>query len=283
MADTLHDADAGPIIIKKKIRLPEEPHGGAWKVAYADFVTAMMAFFLLLWLLNVTTEDKKQGISNFFEPIGVTVTIPTFGSQDQGTSQGKHDNPVARGGGYSIGRDSHQIQAPEEDSLKRVAAALRQAIQDIPEIGRMQDSLLVEQTPEGLRIQLLDQTKFRLFAGDNTTLSDRGRHFLAIIGSIIAHLPNKLAITGHTDEMPAQKIARRGGWEISGDRADNARRAMIEFGVAPARIVRVIGKANREPLRPHVQKSPHNHRISVLLLRVKPARADAGQPRRRGG
>jgi len=315
MADTLHDADAGPIIIKKKIRLPEEPHGGAWKVAYADFVTAMMAFFLLLWLLNVTTEDKKQGISNFFEPIGVTanqtgsggvlkglamsvkgalrsagsppsvtVTIPTFGSQDQGTSQGKHDNPVARGGGYSMGRDSHQTEDPDEESLKQVAAALRQAIQDVPEIGRMQDSLLVEQTPDGLRIQLLDQTKFRLFGGDDTTLTDRGRHFLAIIGSIIAHLPNKLAITGHTDKMPAQKIARRSGWEISGDRANSARRAMIEFGVTPARIVRVIGKADREPLRPHVKKSPHNHRISVLLLRLKPIRrADAGPPRRQGG
>ena len=312
MADTLHDADAGPIILKKKIRLPEEPHGGAWKVAYADFVTAMMAFFLLLWLLNVTTEDKKQGISNFFEPIGVTVnqtgsggvlkglamsvkgalrsagsppsvtvTIPTFGSQDEGTSQGKHDNPVVRGGGYSMGRDSHQTDDREEESLKKIAAALRQAIRDIPIDSHMQDSLVVEQTPEGLRIQLLDQTKFRLFSGDETTLSDRGRHFLAIIGSIIADLPNELSIAGYTDEMPAQEIARRSGWEISGNRADNARRAIIEFGVAPARIVRVVGKADREPLRPNVRKSPHNHRISVLLLRAGPAgRADAGLPRR---
>jgi len=121
MADTLEGAEQGPIILRKKVMLPEEPHGGAWKVAYADFVTAMMAFFLLLWLLNVTTEDKKQGISDFFEPIGVseeqtgsggvlkglamaaegalrsagsppriTVPIPTFGSRDAGASEGRH-------------------------------------------------------------------------------------------------------------------------------------------------------------------------------------------------
>ena len=122
MTDTLEAANEGPIILRKKIMLPEEPHGGAWKVAYADFVTAMMAFFLLLWLLNVTTEDKKQGISNFFEPIGVseeqtgsggvlkglamsvegalrsagsppriTIAIPTFGSQDAGSTEGQHE------------------------------------------------------------------------------------------------------------------------------------------------------------------------------------------------
>lgn len=296
MADTLQDATLSPIIIRKTIRLPEEPHGGAWKVAYADFVTAMMAFFLLLWLLNVTTEDKKQGISNFFEPVGVTdeqtgsggvlkglamavdgalrsagsppsvnVSIPTFGSEDSGSTEGKHKLPEMKGGGYSLGADIRQVEK-ESREFSKIAAALRQAVQEIPELSQMQESLVIEQTPEGLRIQLLERIKLKMFKGDAADLSDRGRHLLAIISSIIAKLPHKIAVAGHTSSPPSDTNNTSGNWETSGNRAENARLTLIEFGIPVDRITRIAGKGDSDPLHPNLRQSPRNNRVSVLLL-----------------
>jgi chemotaxis protein MotB len=309
MADTLEPAVEPPLILRKTIKLPEEPHGGAWKVAYADFVTAMMAFFLLLWLLNVTTEDKKQGISDFFEPVGVskeqtgsgsvlkglamdaqgalrssgsppriTVAIPTFGSRDTGSSEGKEDAPAVVGGGYTDGVDEHQVDDADDDRFKQVIAALRQAVQEIPELAQMQDNLMLEPTPEGLLIQILDRTKLRMFAGKDSTYTERGKHLIAIIASIIGPLPNRISITGHTDDW--DKSIPEGGrkWEISGNRADAARVILSAFGVAKPRFARVIGKADKEPLQPGVLKSDHNNRVSILLMRRDPSSQTVGAP-----
>jgi len=299
MADTLEPAgEQPPLILRKRIRLPAAPHGGAWKVAYADFVTAMMAFFLLLWLLNVTTEDKKQGISDFFEPVGVskeqtgsgsvlkglamdaqgalrsagsppriTVAIPTFGSRNSGTSQGANDAPDAIGGGYTDGVDSKNVDAAEDQRFKEVIAALRQAVQEIPELAQMQDNLLLEPTPEGLLIQILDRVQLRMFEGHTAKLTERGEHLIAIIASISGRLKNKISLTGHTDNWgpPSDGAARK--WEISGERAENARRTLIGFGVGKSRFFRVIGRADKEPLVASAPKSERNNRISILLLR----------------
>jgi chemotaxis protein MotB len=298
MADTLEPAIEPPLILRKKIRLPEEPHGGAWKVAYADFVTAMMAFFLLLWLLNVTTEDKKQGISDFFEPVGVskeqtgsgsvlkglamdaqgalrsagsppriTVAIPTFGTVQSGTSEGKAEAPQAVGGGYTDGVDQHNVDSVEEQQFKEVIAALRQAVQEIPELAQMQDNLLLEPTPDGLLIQILDRVKLRMFKRNSAELTERGEHLIAIIASISSRLKNKISLTGHTDSWapPVEEASQK--WEISGDRAEQARRTLIGFGVNKGRFFRVIGKADTEPLHSSAPKSDRNNRISILLLR----------------
>lgn len=297
MADTLEGAEQGPIIIRKKIRLPEEAHGGAWKVAYADFVTAMMAFFLLLWLLNVTTEDKKQGISDFFEPIGVseqqtgsggvlkglamaaegalrsagsppriTVPIPTFGSRDSGASEGRHKNPESTGGGYLFGKHQRQVDEENKKDFSKVISAINQAIQDIPELAQMQDSLIVEHTPEGLRIQLLDRVKLKMFKSDGAEISTRGRHLLAIIGSIVSKLPHHIAITGHTDLAPKTAQAAKTKWQVSGDRADNARATLVSFGVSAKRFSRIVGKGDTLPVHNSFPKAKRNNRISVLLL-----------------
>ena len=297
MSDTLEPADEAPIILRKKIRLPEEPHGGAWKVAYADFVTAMMAFFLLLWLLNVTTEDKKQGISDFFEPVGISkeqtgsgsvlkglamdaqgalrsagsppriiVAIPTFGSKDTGATEGKNDSPVVVGGGYTDGIDQRHVDEAEDQEFKQAIAALRQAVQESPELAQMQDNLLLEQTPDGLLIQILDRAKVRMFAGHDAALTERGKHLIAIIGSIVDRLPNKIAITGHTDGWDAAATGGSRKWEISGNRADGARAVLVGFGVAKGRFSRVVGKADREPLQVGVPKAERNNRISILLM-----------------
>jgi chemotaxis protein MotB len=308
MSDTLEPAAEKPIILRKKIRLPEVPHGGAWKVAYADFVTAMMAFFLLLWLLNVTTEDKKQGISDFFEPVGVskeqtgsgsvlkglamdaqgalrsagsppriTVAIPTFGSKDTGASKGKNDSPDVIGGGYTAGIDRQNVDEAEDNAFKKVIADLRQAVQESPELAQMQDNLLLEQTPDGLLIQILDRVKLRMFVDNGAALTERGKHLIAIIGSIVGRMPNKISITGHTDGWDASLPEGSRKWEISGNRANAARAVLAGFGVGKGRFSRVIGKADHEPLQPGVPKSERNNRVSILLMsRSRPdLRADA--------
>ena len=317
MADTLEETASGPIFIRKKIRLPEEAHGGAWKVAYADFVTAMMAFFLLLWLLSVTTEDRKQGISNFFEPVGVTdeqtgsggvlkglamsvegalrsagsppsvsVSIPTFGSQDSGSTEGRHTMAESKGGGYTRGENMRQVEV-ERREFETIAAALRQAVQEIPELNTMQESLVIEKTPEGLRIQLLDNANLKMFKRDTAALSDRGRHLLAILSSILVRLPYKIAIAGHTSSIPGSKEGTSGPWETSGLRAESARQVLLEFGVPVDSIARIAGKGDSDPLDPNRRQAPRNNRISVLLLsqHIDAGGKTAGnaKPKRKGG
>jgi chemotaxis protein MotB len=298
MADTLEPGVEAPLILRKTVKLPAEPHGGAWKVAYADFVTAMMAFFLLLWLLNAVTEDKKQGISDFFEPVGVsaeqtgsgsvlkglamdaqgalrsagsppriTVAIPTFGSKDSGSSEGSENAPEAIGGGYTDGIDNQNVDAAEDEQFKDVIASLRQAVQEIPELAQMQDNLLLEPTPEGLLIQILDRVKVRMFDPFTSRLTDRGKHLVAIIASISSPLSNKIVLTGHTDQWTKPKPEAEKKWEISGDRAESARRTLIGFGVRKDRFFRVVGKADKVPLRTSAPKSERNNRISILLMR----------------
>jgi len=287
-----------PIVFKKKKRIAAPPHGGAWKVAYADFVTAMMAFFLLLWLLNVTTEAQKEGISDYYEPEGVseeqtgtggvlkglalqaegalrssgsppsvTVSIPTFGSEESGKTKDEKEAPKAREGGDTKGSDK-QRDDEENQQLETAAEALRQAIQEIPELAELQDSLLIENTPEGMRIMLVDQQKISLFRSASPTLTNKGEHLFAIIAAILRELPQELRITGHTDR------SKFGGpnysnWELSGDRANTVRRTLNKYKVDPSRVKRVSGKAGRSLLDKKNPISPRNRRVDILLVRQK--------------
>jgi chemotaxis protein MotB len=298
MADEVASKKEDPIVIKRVKRMPAEPHGGAWKVAYADFVTAMMAFFLLLWLLNVTTEATKAGISDYYEPEGVseeqtgsggtlkglalavegalksagsppsiTVSIPTFGSDEAGSSDDTKESAEAREGGDTKGADDKRDDI-EMKQFDQAAEALRQALQDIPELAEMQDSLLIENTPEGLRITLVDQQKINLFKAGSTTLSEKGEHLFAIVAAILRELPHRLRITGHTDAA-GFGAANYSNWELSGDRANTVRRVLQKYNVDPKRVERVSGKADRELLDSKNPKSPRNRRVDVLLLRQK--------------
>lgn len=285
-----------PIVIKRKIKANHPPHGGAWKVAYADFVTAMMAFFLLLWLLNVTTETNKQGISNYFEPDtseeenssgsgqalsglaqsaegalksagshpSVTVALATAGSKTGG-DQGKQDNKDAE----ALAEAEEKRLQTELKSFAKVEAEIRQALQEIPELNDMQDSLMIDYTHEGLRIQFLDQKDIPMFVAGRAVLNDHGRKMLAIVTNVIAKLPNAVVLTGHTDTSKSTK-RNYGNWELSGDRANMARRTMVEFGLGGERVVKVAGKADTEHLLPDKPSSPLNRRISIILQKQKP-------------
>jgi chemotaxis protein MotB len=319
-----------PPVIIKKIRKIEHGghHGGAWKVAYADFVTAMMAFFLLLWLLNVTTDVQKRGIADYFQASltsqsrsgaggvlgGVSIgkpgsevvpsTIPTIeetaptlpqhtNEQDNGDDTGNvpvGDNGTASATGPGEKPDKGEGAQPdkgngaapidakqaeqilrdrEEKQFDAAEHALRQAIQDVPELKNLADSLLIDRTPEGLRIQIVDQDRMSMFPLGSSDMVEPARRLMALIAQVVKKLPEKIAITGHTDANPYMRGGAYGNWELSVDRANASRRELLSDGIAPERITRVVGVAEREPLVADLL-SPRNRRISIVLLRQTP-------------
>jgi len=297
MAETLEDLE--PLILKKKKKIPAEHHGGAWKVAYADFVTAMMAFFLLLWLLNVTTEEQKRGISDFFEPIGVSdeetglgaalkglsvegpgalrsaaspptvmIPVPSFGAETENVEPGRKEEIDTDES--KVDRSRVQNIEEEEDALNRAKEAIRQSIQEAPELQQMQNSIVVEVVPEGLRIQILDTHNRGMFEEGSAVLTKRAKRLIALVASIVVRLPNKAQITGHTERADWQRDENYGLWELSGDRAASTRRWLVESGLPSDRIVTVVGKADTEPLLRREPEAPNNRRISILLVRRTP-------------
>jgi chemotaxis protein MotB len=284
-----------PIVIKRKIRANHPLQGGAWKESYAGFVTAMMAFFLLLWLLLITTESNKKGISNYFEPDtseeeklsgsgqtlaglaqvaegalkfagstpSVTVAIVIAGSKTGG-DESKEDKEDAE----ALAEAEEKRLQTEMENFAKVEAEIRQGLQEIPELKDMQDSLMIDNTPEGLRIQILDQEDIPMFGIGGAVLNDHGRKMLAIIANVIAKLPNAVVLTGHTDTSKSSK-RNYGNWELSGDRANTARRAMVEFGLDGERIAKIAGKADKEHLFPDKPSSFLNRRISIILQKQK--------------
>jgi chemotaxis protein MotB len=309
-----------PVIIKKvKGKGEHAHHGGAWKVAYADFVTAMMAFFLLLWLLNVTTDIQRRGIADYFEPTvasksqsgaggvmaGQTIgqsgaqTVPTSlpslalnrpalrqpndgDDGDEGGTAG-HDTTTTDNG-TQAGLDARAGGVPKKEQLsaeelerrlaereeRRFAAAeftLRQAVEQLPELKGLADNLLVDRTPEGLRIQLVDQEKSPMFALGSYELVDGAKKLIAVVTQVVQRLPNQITITGHTDAVPYPGGRKYTNWELSADRANASRREFLADGLPEDRIGRVTGVADRDPLVADQPTSPRNRRISVVLLR----------------
>jgi len=269
-------------------------HGGAWKVAYADFVTAMMAFFLLLWLLNVTTDVQKKGIADYFTPASVSRTESGSGGILGGRTLISEGSKISDKGVPSAivaitppappNTDSgdagdqdldKKLAEREQQKFEETKDAIRQAIQDAPELAALQKQLLIDMTPEGLRIQLVDQEQKSMFPSGSAQMNDQTRLLLQKISQVVSKLPNKLSITGHTDATPFRTQNGYGNWELSSDRANASRRALIDAGVDPHRITQVIGKADQDPLLPADINNASNRRISIVLLRDKPATPEA--------
>jgi len=289
-----------PVVIKKvKKVIGGGHHGGAWKVAYADFVTAMMAFFLLMWLINTTSPEQKRGIADYFAP--ASVSRSTQGSdgllggtafQDDGARSSGSNRPIMDtqdvdnrrrakvGGGNSEG-DEKQASASSEALESAMArrmegaefvtaeASLRQALQDLPELAELSKNVIIDQTPEGLRIQLVDQEGRAMFSGSSADPLPRTRTLLETVAKVIEPLPNRLSISGHTDSI-APVGSNYSNWELSADRANAARRILEQRGVDSDRIYEVRGKASSEPLYADDPDLPANRRISIVLLREAP-------------
>ncbi len=382
--------DNQPTIIKKIKKAGHgAAHGGAWKVAYADFVTAMMAFFLLLWLLNATTEEQKMGISNYFDPTaisrsarsgsggvlgGTSITVPgalksassppmisspvvarpanepskdtnpdgmesqrgigeakageqgadakqfmqrgtemrrPFGQAGQPGEPGALGNEAGQGRagtsgteqGQTAGNQSTQPGNPgstengtgnpgqlsqaqldrmlaerEDQRLREAADQVRQAIQDRIDLKSVAENVKLEITPEGLRIQLVDQDQKSMFPLGSSNMQDSARKLMEEVAKIIAPLPNKITISGHTDATPFRAgVGGYSNWELSADRANASRRVLVANGVSDSRLALVVGKADKDPLLPNDPSASQNRRISVVVLR-EPTAGTAAPP-----
>ncbi len=284
-----------PIIVKKVKKGGHGHHGGAWKVAYADFVTAMMAFFLLLWLLNAVTQEQLEGISNYFAPI--TTSRSTSGSGDvlagrtigdEGAMQSAAtrqsvtlDLPPPQAGTAGM-KDAGEDTAPEDlsdedaekllrekeqEQFEQARQELEDAIESVPALKQLARSLVIDNTPEGLRIQLVDQEGLAMFPRGSAEMYLHTRRLLELVAKVVNKMPQKIAISGHTDATKFITDAGYSNWELSADRANSARRALLDLAVPPERVARVVGKAATEPFLADDPTHPRNRRLSLVLLR----------------
>ncbi|MDE0941711.1 MAG: OmpA family protein [Alphaproteobacteria bacterium] len=290
----------GTIIIKKIVKGGGGHHGGAWKVAYADFVTAMMAFFLLLWLLNVTTDEQKHGVADYFAPSAASKSTSGSGGLMGGTSMttegarvgtsspptvtmemtpprqrkpAEEDESEGKGeAGEESGEMSdeeimQQMAEREQEEFEKAEDALREAMKDSPGLSDMAENLIIDNTPEGLRIQLVDAENTSMFPSGGSKMQENLNKILEKVADIVHRLPNQIAISGHTDSVPFRRSDGYSNWELSSERANASRRALVGFGVPISRIASVTGKADTDPLVPEDPTLPTNRRISIVLLR----------------
>ena len=270
-------------------------HGGAWKVAYADFVTAMMAFFLLMWLINTTTPEQKRGIADYFAPQSIAQTVSGSGGVLGGKVMGEESahaggaqsvmqkqsppSPAApvkslasgvTGGatGSSQNNSIHNASTAQDGEFAHAAEAIRQTIQDNPDIANLSHQVMLEQTPQGLRIQLVDQDGRPMFQPGTNEPMPYTKKLLAAVGQVIDTLPNRVSISGHTGR--SDDTASGGAWELSSARANAARALLQAGGLRSDRIYEVAGKAGSEPLLPEDPNASANRRLSIVLLREAP-------------
>jgi chemotaxis protein MotB len=270
-------------------------HGGAWKVAYADFVTAMMAFFLLMWLINTTTPEQKRGIADYFAPQSVAQTVSGSGGVLGGKVMGEESahaggaqsvmqkqsppspaspvkslaSGISGGASGTSQNDSMPSTATAQDGeFAHAAEAIRQSIQNNPDVANLSHQVMLEQTPQGLRIQLVDQDGRPMFRQGDSSPMPYTRKLLAAIGQVVDTLPNRISISGHTagNDVTANGAA----WDLSSARANAARAVLQDGGLGSDRIYEVAGKAASEPLLPEDPNASANRRLSIVLLREAP-------------
>jgi chemotaxis protein MotB len=290
--------DAAVVIKRVKKGGHAGHHGGAWKVAYADFVTAMMAFFLLMWLINTTTPEQKRGIADYFAPQSIAQTVSGSGGIMGGKVMGQDDahaggaqsvmqkqsppspdspaKAMAAGGiegGANASSDaSAASQSAQDGAFNHAAEAIHQTVQDNPDLANLSHQVITEKTPQGLRIQLVDQDGRPMFSQGSSDLMPYAKKLLAAVGGIIAALPNRVTIAGHTSGADSGND----DWKLSFDRA-NAARAVLQAGGLPQdRIYETAGKAASEPLLPENPAASANRRLSILLLKEAPPAPSGG-------
>ncbi|WP_340107283.1 flagellar motor protein MotB [Pikeienuella sp. HZG-20] len=270
--------DLRPIIKRKKIAVSGGHHGGAWKVAYADFVTAMMAFFLLMWLLNATTESQRKGIADYFAP---SIPISPISGGGDGVLVG--DTMFSRDTLARDGVGGARVTANEGEKDK-IGAALTDSEAPLAELeslllGKSGESdvaddllshIVTRITDEGLVIDIFAKEGQPLFLVGSDQPTSKMQAILAMVGEVIDLVSNGVAISGHTDAAPFAETgpdATSDNWRLSSARADAARRALLAADVEPSRFRRVTGEADRDLALPSAPLDPRNRRVTVTLLR----------------
>lgn len=271
------NAPLAPIIVKKITVVAGGHHGGAWKVAYADFVTAMMAFFLLMWLLGATTEDQRKGLADYFTPTLVKMREQSAGADGMlgGSSITEVDNyPNAAGqtGNMAItiprdarGGPQEGGEAEQERRRQQIAQQIQEKIDSVERLRRLSRQVRVTRTPEGIRIDLVDDADFSMFHLGSTVLVPEARELLGIIGEALAGEGGQLIVRGHTDAVPWRSGAGANNWSLSSARAEATRQELLRHGLTDTRFDRIEGVADREPLVPADPADARNRRMSILL------------------
>jgi chemotaxis protein MotB len=247
------------VIIKKvKKKSHEGHHGGSWKVAYADFVTAMMAFFLLLWLLSMVAPEKRIALSEYFASFSLMQDQP----QQSGTSILDKSSGVLEMG-KTLKKESYRVSSEDPAAPASIVRKMRAAINE--KMQAMENQVFVDTTKEGVRIQIVDNEGSEIFRLGSDEPSDKARQIIKIVSDTIRDKPNRIVIEGHTDAAPF-KNAQRTNWELSTSRASAARRELENNGIDPGRIAKVVGFADQDLFIKENPKDLRNRRISIILL-----------------
>ena len=270
-----------PIIIKRVKKGGHGHHGGAWKIAYADFVTAMMAFFLLMWLLGSTTEGDKKGIADYFQsPLKIALLASGSGAGDS--------SHVLKGGGEDLTRSTGQVKRGDIEAkrktvnlqalkaeqvraeisrLEQLKGKIEQKIEQNPKLAAMKSQIRLDMTADGLRIQIVDENQRPMFSSGSAVVQPYMRELLREIGTVLAEVPNRLTLEGHTDAAPfAGGGLGYGNWELSADRANASRRELMAGGLPEDRMLRVQGLAASLLFEPKDPLAASNRRISIIVM-----------------
>jgi chemotaxis protein MotB len=246
------------IIVKVVKKNHGQAHGGSWKVAYADFVTALMAFFLMMWLLNMTSQEKRAVLAMYFKH---------FSLFDKGGKSFMHEGGV-RPAGQNYGGEDVIDTGEQQNGITNdeLATKLMTGIDQNVSIGKEQFFIAV--TEEGIRIQIVDSKENPIFPTGSAELTDTAKQIVRTVASVIKNFPNEIAVEGHSDSSPTRN-EQISNWELSVARASSARRELEQAGIEPTRICRVVGFADRVPLFTDSPDDPRNRRISILFAKNK--------------
>jgi len=275
------DKKLQPIIIKRVKKVSHAPHGGAWKIAYADFMTAMMAFFLLMWLLGSTAKGDLQGIANYFNaPLKVAM---------QGGDGSGNSSSIIPGGGNDLSKvhgqvrrseaseaadrkqslDSSRAERARQDAMRIKALQIKvdNLISGNPKLAEYRSQIRVQVTPDGLQIQIVDEQNRPMFDSGSAIVKPYMQDILRAVGSALGETENRISLAGHTDAAPYGNGDRGySNWELSGDRANASRRELIGAGMPAAKLARVVGMAESDLLEPENPRAPQNRRITITVL-----------------
>ena len=277
-----------PIIIIKKVKKAAHAHhGGAWKIAYADFVTAMMAFFLLMWLISMTTQEQKNGLAEYFAPAALSPATSGAGGMLYGTSLDTSGNKAstprdaAKGSAEQEdrGRATGPSRASDRDASRPAASAqadfsaiasLRQALQKMPDIAELSRNIVIEPTKEGVNVSLVDQDGRSMFREGAVDPYERTRRVLEALAPALRQMPNRLSITGYTSVARPGSARTVEPWSLTAGRALAVREILSGAGVPNDNFVSVVGRADTEPVFPDNPYIAPNRRVTITLLNASP-------------
>ncbi|MCD2518586.1 flagellar motor protein MotB [Massilia sp. G4R7] len=273
------DENMRPIVVKRIKKVAGGHHGGAWKIAYADFVTAMMAFFLLMWLLGSTAKGDLNGISEYFStPLKVAMAGGTGSGDSSSVIKGGGADLTRRNGQvkkgdidptsktYNLEAAKAQVARAEAERLESLKQKIESVIEVNPLLKKYKNQLLLDITSEGLRIQIVDEQNRPMFALAKAELQPYTKDILNVIGMVLNEVPNKIGLSGHTDATPYFSDAGYSNWELSADRANASRRELVKGGLGDDKVLRVTGVASAVALDRKDPFNPINRRISIIVM-----------------